>query len=149
MKNIAILSALLCILYSCSKDTEPLPDLVPHGTWKLIGTHGQVPNSESTGAQMEFQETYKLNSNGTFLKEREQEGIFIQAKGTYILQEENTLYGVNAILVINMTYEERNSIIASCTSSQLVEDLYFTKNHRMLSTWHACDGMELEYAKVK
>lgn len=150
MKKIITLSVLLCIFYSCSIETDPLPDLVPQGTWKLVRTHGQVPNSERTGAQMEFQETYQLLEDRTFVKKREQDGITTQASGTYILDEEGfSSSGETAIWFIKMIYEEQNNLIASCTSSQLEEDLYFTMDHRLISTHHQCDGLGLEYMKIK
>lgn len=150
MKKLIALSVLLCTLFSCSIESDPPPTLVPQGTWKLVRTHAQVPDSEATGTQMDFQETYQINADGTFVKTRVQEDTTTKAEGTYILEEEGySLRGEAVILFIKMVYEERNSIIASCTSSQLEEDLYFTWNHRLVSTWEACDGLGLEYIKVK
>lgn len=150
MKRLITISVLLCIFYSCSKETEPLPELVPQGTWTLVRTHGQVPNSERTGAQMEFQETYQLLEDGKFVKKREQDGITTKVNGEYILDEAGfSSPGETAIWFIKMIYEERNILIASCSSSQLEEDLYFTRDHRLVSTHNQCDGLGLEYMKLK
>lgn len=150
MKKLISLSVLLGILLSsCSKESDPLPDLVPQGTWQLVLTHGQVPDSERTGARMEFQETYQLLEDGTFVKKREQDGVITQVNGTYILDEEGYSSGGDpAVWFIKMIYEEGNNLIASCTSSQLEEDLYFTRDHRLVSTHQQCDGLGLEYIKI-
>lgn len=150
MKKLLTLSVLFFTLHSCSIETDTLPELDPLGTWKLVRTHGQVPNSERTGSEMPFQETYLLLEDGTFVKKREQDGITTQISGTYILDEEGfTSQWGSPMWFIKMQYEERSLLIASCTSSQLEEELYFTMDHRLISTHDSCDGLGLEYRKIK
>jgi arylsulfatase A-like enzyme len=38
------------------------------GKWTLVSMSGSIPNSETTGAAMEWQEFYLFNTNGTFTK---------------------------------------------------------------------------------
>jgi hypothetical protein len=44
---------------------------------------GQVPNSEVSGQAMKWQESYQLNSDGTFTKSREKNGSVTEATGNY------------------------------------------------------------------
>lgn len=150
MKKLVTLSVLLFTIFSCSVDTDNMPELDPYGTWELVRTHGQVPDSERTGSEMQFQENYLIREDGTFIKKREEDGITTQITGTYLLDEEGfTSQWGSPMWFITMKYEERSILIASCTSSQLEEDLFFTRDLRLVSTHHQCDGLGLEYRKLK
>jgi hypothetical protein len=55
---------------SCSSDDEsPFKDY--KGKWILTQMTGMTANSQTTGSDMEWQEFYLLNANGTFKKSRE------------------------------------------------------------------------------
>lgn len=56
MKKIALIFITIGILYSCNKDSNSYTELI--GNWKLIQMTGSIPNSETTGSDMEWQETY-------------------------------------------------------------------------------------------
>jgi hypothetical protein len=56
-------------LFSCSSDDEsPFKDY--KGKWILTQMTGMTANSQTTGSDMEWQEFYLLNANGTFKKSR-------------------------------------------------------------------------------
>jgi arylsulfatase A-like enzyme len=44
------------------------------GKWTLVSMSGSIPNSETTGATMEWQEFYLFNTNGTFTKSEKKFG---------------------------------------------------------------------------
>lgn len=146
MKNPAILVILIFILSSCSKDDE-IAENEFLGEWELVKTTGQFSGSERTGAEMDWQESYILRPNGTFTKKRVRENETYLAGGTYIIHHEENTYGQSGIASISMVYGFDNQIIATCYSDKLQEELYFSSDQLMESTWKQCDRLGLEYSK--
>jgi len=149
MKNLAFIFLLICALVSCKKATEKTVEKVflyeyPQ-KWQLIRMYGQVANLESKGTDMSWQESYLLNSNGTFIKSRDVKGVLTVASGTFSF---STVLGEKCL---TLTYQTDNSIIGSCTSLLLQETLFekANTNNRMISSWTACDGPGLEYERVE
>jgi hypothetical protein len=139
MKNILLLFVSVWILNSCTKESGL--DKFPQ-TWKLTSMSGQMPNSSTSGSDMAWQETYRLNSNGTFTKSREQNGIIIEASGTFVFT--NLTDGK----YLELSYGSNSTIIGSCTPG-LKETLWVRSESRMSGTWSYCDGPGLEYEKSK
>ena len=102
---------------------------------------GSIPNSETTGAAMEWQEYYLFNNDGTFTKSRIRNKIETKATGTYTTI--NNQYGK----YLELTYPNDNELIGNCLGD-LKEELYFKANNTLSSGWTACDGPGLEYQKV-
>ena len=142
MKNLIFISLLICTLFSCTKDNEFDIEQYPQ-KWQLIKMTGQIPNSEATGTNMEWQEFYLLNSNATFIKSRERDGILTEESGNFLFEEFND----EKYLVLS--YETDNSLIGSCYSSSLKEELILESHNRLISTWSYCDGPGLEYERNK
>jgi hypothetical protein len=70
MRKIIILFLFLATLLSCSNnDVSTSKDY--QGKWQLTQMTGRTANSETTGSNMEWQESYLLNADGTFKKSRE------------------------------------------------------------------------------
>jgi hypothetical protein len=90
---------------------------------------------------MEWQEFYVLDSNGTFKKSRERNGVITEISGSYSLSQ--TANGTSLLL----SYKSDSEIIGSC-SSALKEELYFESESLLFSTWQQCDGPGLKYEKV-
>jgi len=141
MKNLLIISLLLGSMFSCTKNQKFDSKQYPQ-KWQLIKMTGQLPNSETTGTNMEWQEYYLLNSNGTFTKSREQQGILTKASGTY------TFKNLSDGTYLELTYESDNALIGSCISG-LKESLWLKSGNRMMDTWSSCDGPGLEYERVR
>ena len=147
MKKLAAI-LVLTFIYSCAWENTNWTDPEYLGKWELVKTSGNMRNSEKTGTDMEFQETYQLKKDGSFIKTRIAPNRTTEVEGTFsIEEEESTVPGESWRTVIKMEHEKKNSIIATCGSS-LTEYLYFTTDDRMVSTWNACDGMGLEYKKA-
>lgn len=134
-----ILFVCVFLFVSCNEN-EPVPfDIL--GEWKLIQMSGSIPNSQTTGADMEYQETYVFNSNGTFEKTRDTKGVIKKAYGVY------KAYITPNEKVLELTYSLESSIIGSCTSN-LKEVMNITSNSSFSSIWQACDGPGLDYKKI-
>ena len=112
------------------------------GTWKLIQMTGNIPNSETTGAEMEWQETYQLHTNGTFQKSRVQNGAVTEASGTY-----NLTHNFNE-QVLELDFNGESEIIGSCVSNTK-ETMIFQSETIFFSSWNACDGPGLKYEKIE
>lgn len=150
MKNAIITLLVLASLYSCTKESDDsLEPLNYVGSWKLVKMTGNWIGSEYTGSDMAWQETYLINDDATFTKTRVNEDTTIIASGTYNFAEDGLLdeSEVDIRTYIEFSYETANAIIGNCYSNRNIEYLYFTSNNKLISTWEACDGPGLEYAK--
>jgi hypothetical protein len=140
MKNLIVLIAFLTIFNSCSKDNVATDNTGYYGKWTLIKMSGSMVDSETTGSAMEWQEFYLFNTNGTFTKSRERNGVKTTISGTYTTT--NNPDGI----YFELTYPNDSEIIGSCYGNQK-EELYVTENNILLNTWKNCDGPGLEYKK--
>lgn len=141
MKNLICITILICTLFSCTKDNEFDFEQYPQ-KWQLKKMTGQIPNSETTGKNLEWQEFYLLNSNGTFIKSRERDGVLTEESGNFTFKDLSD--GKYLIL----TYETENAIIGNCTSEP-EEVLFLRSNNKLSGTWLACDGPGLEYERIE
>jgi len=141
MKNLMLISLLICTLSSCTKDEKFDSKQYPQ-KWQLIKMTGQIPNSETTGADMEWQESYLLNSDGTFTKSRERSGILTEVSGTFVFKD------LSDGKFLELTYETDNDIIGSCYADH-TESLWLKSESKLMGTWSYCDGPGLEYERVK
>ncbi len=131
----------IAILSSCNKEDDGNPESELTGNWKLIEMSGSIPNSETTGSDMEWQENYLLNTNGTFLKSRERDGITTEESGNFMFEE------LSDGKYLMLTYATDNEIIGNCTS-ELTEVLRLRSDSTLFGTWSACDGPGLVYEKT-
>lgn len=142
MKKQILFLMIIGILFSCNKnDDDNNLETEIIGSWKLIQMTGNIPNSETTGTDMEWQESYRLNADGTFQKSRDRDGVIIEASGTY-----NIIY-LSEGKHLELIFNEESEIIGSC-SSNLKEEMFFQSENTFSSTWSACDGPDLKYEKV-
>ena len=147
MKNLIIIALFICTLFSCTKDytkdyVEEIEfdiDQFPQ-KWELIEMSGNIQNSVTIGANMAWQEYYLLDANGTFIKHREQDGLVMEASGSFSFGENS--YGK----YLRLNYITDNKIIGSCRSQE--ESLGFDSN-RLRSSWWACCGPGLLYKKTE
>jgi hypothetical protein len=139
MKKVFFLFISVWILNSCTKELDP--DKFPQ-TWRLISMFGQTPDSSSSGSDMEWQESYLLNSDGTFTKSRERNGVITKASGTFVFKD------LTDGKFLELSYESNSTIIGSCTPG-LKEMLWVRSDKKMSGTWSYCDGPRLEYERYK
>ena len=102
------------ILCSCNKNNDDDINLKTEiiGNWKLTQMSGNFPNSETKGIEMEWQESYFLNANGTFKKYRERNSVITEASGTYNLVNSSTEN------LIEFVYQNQNEMYAERTFSE-------------------------------
>ena len=143
MKPLFLFSITLFIfsLFSCSKDKKVDSGYYPQN-WQLVKMTGQIPNSEVSGQAMEWQESYQLNSDGTFTKSRKKNGSVTEATGTFAFSDSQE----GKFLIL--TYPEKNDIIGSCYAEPS-EQLWLKSEDKLLGTWSYCDGPGLEYKRIK
>lgn len=147
MKKVLFLLISLTVLFSCSNNSdniESFQDLESFPQkWKLTKMFGQIPNSMTEGLEMEWQETYTLNNDGTFIKLRERNNVLSESEGTFVFQESEE--GTYLIL----THEAVNELIDNCYSNSLVEALKVMSNSDMKGTSNYCDGPGLEFKRIE
>ncbi|MEJ8801592.1 hypothetical protein [Pontibacter sp. H249] len=150
MKNLLLALALLCVLTSCSKDDTPDAMTTEFAAgeypqkWQLVKMTGNIANAPAlTGAAMPWQEFYVFNSNSSFTKTRERNGVTTAASGTFKIENLTTEK------LLTLTYSSTNDIIGSCTSAEATETLGFMSDGTLHNTWNACDGPGLAYKRVK
>jgi hypothetical protein len=144
MKNLATIVFFLSAFSSCTKDDnkENTSTADYHGKWTLVKMSGSLLNSETTGTAMEWQEFYVFSDSGTFTKFRIRNTVQTTASGTYVAK--NNQDGT----VLELTYPKNSEIIGSCYGNQK-EELYFSTNNTLSSTWQNCDGPGLDYQKIE
>lgn len=141
MKNILFTIFIIISLNSCLNKDDNSTHNKDSQHWKLIKMTGNMIDSETTGVNMSWQESYFFNTDGTFLKSREKFNILFKAKGTY-----DTLF-LPDDTYLELTYNSNNSIIANCTAD--LKEILIIKSENILSgTWQACDGSGLEYKMI-
>lgn len=151
MKNLMFIAFLMGVLFSCKKndklesvqyqefDIKQYPQ-----TWQLVKMYGQTPNSETTGDKMDWQESYQLNSDGTFIKSRKYNGMETKASGIFAFKDQKT-----DETFLELTFEKANNLIGSCYSASLKEILWLKTDNYIVGTWSYCDGPGLEYRRTK
>ena len=143
MRSILIV-VLTLMLFSCSTpDTSDIEEIsLQFGSqkWELVRMTGSFINSETTGDDMEWQEYYIFNPEGTFLKSREREGVIIEASGTFDVVE----YDNDEADYLELTYKTGHELIGSCNGDGKEELVYRTQKE-LSNTWQACDGPGLDY----
>ncbi|MDP3314067.1 hypothetical protein [Lutibacter sp.] len=140
MKKIVFILLCSILLLSCSNNDETESEEYSQ-IWQLTKMTGSVPNSETTGGNMEWQEFYVLNLDGTFLKSRERNNVLINISGTY------TYENISEEKFIMSNYQSESAIIENCTSE--LEEYLIIRNNKFIGTSSACDGTGLEYERLK
>lgn len=141
MKKIYFLLASLMVFFSCSNNDQNSQNNL-QSKWKLTEMRGNMPNSEKTGSDMEWQEFYLFNADGTFIKSREKNGLVTEVSGTYKFVDSLDRN------LIELVHKSDNEIIGNCYSNSLKEEMYFQSENIFFSSWEACDGPGLKYEKV-
>ncbi len=146
MKKLLFVSLLMSILFSCSNDDDTgnafIADQFPQ-KWQLIEMTGSIADMPPlTGDNLEWQESYLLQSDNTFIKSRERDNVTTEAKGAFTIKSDAG--GSFA----ELTYETENSLIENC-SVELKEIMRFNSVNRMSGISQACDGPGLLYERIE
>ena len=134
-------------LFSCSTDEDQKTlEQGIEGTWVLFKTLG--PDSEKTGSEMAFQETYTLNEDGSFTKTRDEEGEEIQSTGTFEVVPDKgaAVTRESQVFLILKLQHDSDELTTSCEGDDTIEYLHF-RSHLLENQHDACDGSRLMYEK--
>jgi hypothetical protein len=142
MKKLTFIFILLFTFISCSKDDEVLSSADYLGKWTLVKMSSMKANFETTGSDMEWQEFYVFDNDGTFTKSRQRDATKTTASGTY------TVNNISDGDYLQLNYPQDSDIIGSCSGNQK-EELYLNSNSLLTTSWKNCDGPALEYDITK
>ena len=138
---------LTTFLFSCStsNDRVRVSDLAVEDfpqKWSLYKTTGGRENSETLEEDLEYNEYYLFELDGSFSKHRidgEQEKL---AEGSFEIVESDTP------MALLLTYTTDSELIGNCTGNN-EEYLYLDESGKtLLSSWWSCDGPGLFYEQV-
>jgi len=109
----------------------------PPQKWELVAITSSWTNATTTGDDLDWQEFYVFNPDGTFLKSRQQkDGRVRKATGTYgsvnFSDEE----------YLELVFKTGDELRASCSQSEL---LSLGENKLFNGSWVPCDGPGFEY----
>jgi hypothetical protein len=142
-------------LASCNQD-EKEPENYIYGYWNLVAITTQFQSSEIDKSQLDFEEKYVFNQDGTFIKltthskdTGEKLQVPMQALGSYTFRpymagNENLLYE------LELHYDTNPEMAVNCGGDGSMEAMVFTVDKQLInSTWAACDGPYFIYSKGK
>lgn len=153
MQKRILITTLIVMLFSCSKDVDEVIDESCLGeinlesqqfpqVWKLIKMTGNMVNSETTGANMSWQENIRLNADGTFTKHRERDNKTTEATGTYSF----SLIDPDQSIELTLFYPSESELIGNCYGL-LIENYILISKCKLSGTWSYCDGQGLDYER--
>jgi hypothetical protein len=145
MKNLFLISSLVFLLFSCSKEDEiELKfDINQYPQkWELKRILGTFPVFERTGDDMDWQEYILLNSDTTYTRYREQDELTTQVSGTCELKK----LGETIRLLLN--YESNNPFSGSCYRKNF-ESFSFQSETKLTGGCPFLDGAIYEYRRVE
>lgn len=155
MRELILLLITLLTISSCSYNTDEMTtkDLVfldkedLYGEWELVKETSSflLPIVVRTGEDMQWQENYIFNSNGTFVKTSVRNGATLDASGTFEFAESdfNPDEESNRLYIIT-TFLTGKEIASACSANEV---LHFDNGRLINSSYSACDGPGLEYEK--
>ena len=141
MKKRILFLMLIVILNSCNKNDEINTETELYGNCTRVEMTGNIPNSTTSGSEMEWQENYLLKSDGTIQKTRNRNGLITEVSGTY-----NLVNSSNEIFLA-IIFDSESEIIGSC-NLDLKEEMLFQSENTLSSTWENCYGPGLKYEKM-
>ena len=142
MKKIVSIFFIVSLLFSCTNDNEVENSTGFLEVFELVKMTGSFGGSETTGSDMEWQESYRLNTqDSTFIKLRLFNQDIFEATGTY------TYKIIEGQDFIEFSYYEDASIISNCAGDLKEVLLILEDGQKLKGTWGACDGPGLEYRR--
>ncbi|WP_052958718.1 hypothetical protein [Maribacter thermophilus] len=146
MKNIPLILLAVLVLFGCTSDDLVLKEAKLSFTsqkWELQQMVGSMVDSVAMGDEMEWQEYYIFNPDGSFYKRSVRDSIAIEASGTFQMVE----YDNDETDYLELNYTTGQELAGSCAADNK-EVLMFVSNTLISNTWMACDGPGLYYGLV-
>lgn len=127
---------------SASETVLPLVEKDFPQEWKLSMMSGMIANSETSGEDMEYQETYRFFPNKTFTKIREKNESVSEASGTFDHIKTGT-----GEEYFKLSYPEKHELIENCDGGK--EEWLSKDQEKILrGTANACDHPTKTYKRT-
>jgi hypothetical protein len=108
--------------------------------WQLVEMSGNMANvPPQKGEDMGWQESYILQADSTFTKERRGDKQ-LQASGSYKMMT------IGEEQFIEFSYNAASEIIGSCLGAN--KETLRLSDGKLYGTWQACDGPGLTYERM-
>lgn len=133
----------IMLVFGCTNDDLVLKDRdlqFSSQKWKLVQMTGSVANSLTEGDDMEWQEYYIFNPDGTFIKSRERDGSLLEATGSFEMVE----FDNDDADYLKLLFETGGELAGGCYGYG-TETLQYISADKLQNTWMACDGPGLLY----
>jgi hypothetical protein len=140
------------ILFSCNQDDKN-PEFNILGYWNLVEITPSFSLSDLGGNELDFEEKYIFNNDGTFIKfSTKMKGVGevleipAQALGQFQINPSASSQE-NVIYEIELVFETNQEMAANCGEGNS-EFLFVTKEYKLINnTWSSCDGPGFIYTK--
>lgn len=140
MRSLLFFTLVILSLSSCRSDKEPETDSeVPFTAdvypqrWEMVEMTGMMPNSRTTGEDMEYEESYFFKRDNTFVKTRKESGVTTEATGTF-----QRIVGDDGKEYYQLDYDADSDLIESCIGPRQ-ENLAVDTGRTLRGTAQACD----------
>jgi hypothetical protein len=141
MKKFSPMFILSGILLSACLNSEQTQQTACAVQWQLVEMTGNMANMPPLkGETMSWQESYTLQSDSTFVKERRGDKQ-LEATGRYKIVD------IGDEQFIEFSYDEASEIIGSCLAGN--KETLRLADGKLYGTWQACDGPGLTYERMK
>ncbi|RNL84061.1 hypothetical protein ED312_14035 [Sinomicrobium pectinilyticum] len=134
------------LFFSCSDDDNdssvdnPLLNNSYPQEWKLFEMTPSRQDSVISGEDMEWQETYVLNDDDTFIKTRMTDNETLTGGGTFVIVQDGDQTGVS------LTYTDSNNpIIGTCSNDNKEYLRMDAEENVLVNNMQVCDGPGLFY----
>ncbi|MGS2739686.1 hypothetical protein [Sinomicrobium sp. M5D2P17] len=134
------------LFFSCSDDDNdssvdnPLLNNSYPQEWKLFEMTPSRQDSVISGEDMEWQETYVLNDDDTFVKTRVMDNDTLTGEGTFVIVQDGDQTGVS------LTYtDDSNPVIGTCSNDNKEYLGMDAKENVLVNNLQVCDGPGLFY----
>jgi hypothetical protein len=140
MKKFSPMFILSGILLSACLNSQQTQESTCAIQWQLVEISGNMANLPPLkGEAMSWQESYTLQPDSTFTKERRGDKQ-LQASGRY------KLINIGEEQLIEFSYNAASEIIGSCLGDN--KETLRLLNGKLYGTWQACDGPGLTYERM-
>lgn len=140
MKKFSPMFILSGILLSACLNSQQTQESTCAVKWQLVEMTGNMANVPPlTGEAMSWQESYTLQPDSTFVKERRGDKQ-LEATGRYKIVD------LGAEQFIEFSYDAASEIIGSCLGAN--KETLRLSDGKLYGTWQACDGPGLTYERM-
>jgi hypothetical protein len=140
MKKFSPMFILSGILFTACFNTQQTQESTCVVKWQLAEMTGNMANVPPLkGETMSWQESYTLQPDSTFTKQRQSDKQWV-ATGRY------KIVNMGDEQFIELSYDAPSEIIGSCLGAD--KEILRLLDGKLYGTWQACDGPGLTYERM-